>query len=418
MRLVAAVILAILLNACSGKHVTFFHPNTVAEAEDEARLFLDARGDIYPQTGIAATYALPSDANGSLFEAARGADPALCLRAADGTEMAELCSVVVNDCSGTSTEGCFNRWVEVQERLWQRRGRVISSRFSGNGNATLGVLIHGFNNWYRESEASYSVGQKQMRRFANPAQPLYFIEIYWDGCRGNEKGIGCWGKAQSTGPLAGFALRQLFNTVEDSWSKDGQRPHWRILTHSSGAFVAGAAFGDPIAALPQLQDPSTNRWYGSFERGRRSVEGLHRVPQLSDVKLGMLAPATPSITFSGSEQHHGGVLSRGLTILSTVQSSDTALTKLIIGCQRFGASCLGAKPDQVCDLQTEFANSDRDTKVIGYDFHRDPTLWGNEHDLHDYSVYVRQAAVASTFFRDFMSTGTPSANSGPLIECK
>lgn len=173
MRLVAAVILAILLNACSGKHVTFFHPNTVAEAQDEARLFLDARGDLYPQTGIAATYALPSDANGSLFEAARGADPALCLRAADGTEMAELCSVVVNDCSGTSTEGCFNRWVEVQERLWQRRGRVISSRFSGNGNATLGVLIHGFNNWYRESEASYSVGQKQMRRFANPAQSLF-----------------------------------------------------------------------------------------------------------------------------------------------------------------------------------------------------------------------------------------------------
>jgi hypothetical protein len=370
LRTTIMAVMALFVTGCAGKHVTFFHPGTVPDAPREVRIFLDARGDLYPRTGVLETYILPDAAQGSLFEAARGADPALCANAADGSEMAELCAVVKTDCAGPSTPACFERWESVQAQLWQRRGAAIATRFSSDGGAaTLGVLIHGFNNWYRESQTNYATSEKQMIRFAEPGQRLYFIEVYWDGCRGNDAGIGCWGKAQSSGPLAGFALRQMFNAVEEAWSSGTAKPHWRVLTHSSGAFVAGAIFGDPTAALPQLQKPVSNRWYERFAQYRRSADGPYRVPMLSNVKLAMLAPATPSITFGGA-QSGGGVLARGLAILTVVQPDDSALNKKGLGCQRVGVSCLGARQEQFCNLRQAIATNDLGITVSGYDFRR------------------------------------------------
>ena len=368
-RILIAAVLSLCLGSCGGQHVTFFHPNLVPDAPDEARIFVDARGDLYPRTGIGANYTLPDAADGSLFEAARGADPELCTNASAETEMALLCTALAPACTGGETEMCFARWTEVQETLWEQRGESLSGRFAADGQVTLGVLIHGFNNLYRESQANYAIAQMQMRRAEKTRSSLKFIEVYWDGCRGNDKGIGCWGKAQSTGPLAGFALRRLINSVQDSWPTDTRDPKWRILTHSSGAFVAGATFGDPIAALPQLKDPSTNRWYQVFDQHRRQTEGINRVPRLSDVRLGMFAAATPFVTFGSSEDDGGGVLTRGLDIFLSVQPDDSALTKLILGCQRVGNSCLGARAEQFCLLRRELADLNRDVSVYGYDFY-------------------------------------------------
>ncbi|AJP73910.1 hypothetical protein [Sphingomonas hengshuiensis] len=417
LRILATMLLPLGVSACSGQHVMFAHPNTIPDAPGEARVFLDARGDLYPKSGLPAVYVLPERANGSLFEAARGADPQLCRDVGFDTEMAELCAAVAPACSGTSTEACFERWEGVQASIWKRRGEAIAARFSQSREPTIGVLIHGFNNWYRESQANYATAEKQFRRFQPDGRDVFFVEVYWDGCRGNDKGIGCWGKAQSTGPLAGFALRQLFNSVTEARPPVAPQLHWRVLTHSSGAFVAGAIFGDPIAALPQLQDPTTNRWYARFAKHRTSDAGPTRIPQLANVKLGMFAPATPGITFSGTQAHRGGILTRGLTVMTVVQRDDSAVNKLFIGCQRFGASCLGAKREQVCALQSAVASSGTDATVIGYDFTRPKTLWGNETDLHDYSVYVRQAADKSTFFRDFMLTGPLPEDAGLLLVC-
>ena len=277
-------------------------------------------------------------------------------------------------------------------------------------------LIHGFNNWYRESGTNYATAERQMRRFLPAGHRLHVIEIYWDGCRGNSAGIGCWGKAQSTGPLAGFALRQMFNGVERNWQAR-KKPHWRVLTHSSGAFVAGAIFGNPTAALPQLINSDTNRWYARFANHRASVDGRYGVPQAADIRLGMFAPATPDSTFIGSDEYPGGVLAPNLSILTVVQRDDNGPNKFILGCQRIGNSCLGVERDHACNVQRTLAARANRVSVIVYDFTRDPAVWREERRLHDYSVYVRQAADHSTFFRDLLATELRSGNAGPLIDC-
>lgn len=418
LRIFMVSLILMFVSGCSGKHVTFFHQNAVPDLPRQTRIFLDARGDLYPRTGLPAEYVLPDAAEGSLFEAARGADRNLCARPAEGSELTQLCAVVASDCAGPETATCFARWQEVQARLWKQRGAMIAANFSADGGAvTVGVLIHGFNNWYREIEANYATAQKQMGNFLEDGQSLHFVEVYWDGCRSNDAGIGCWSKAQSTGPLAGFALRQMFNAVEETWPPAAPKPNWRVLTHSSGAFVAGATFGNPISALPQLQNSTTNRWYGTFADHSESSVGPYRVPSLANVKLGMFAAATPRVTFSGTSGLGGGVRSPGLTILSAVQPDDSALNKKGIGCSRFGASCLGLKRDQLCDLKKSIASGDLGISVTGYDFTRSPAVWRDETTLHDYTVYVRQAAQNSTFFRDLMMTGSDHPQSESQINC-
>jgi hypothetical protein len=324
--------------------------------------------------------------------------------------------VVAERCFGTDTNACLERWERVQAELWNERSRAIAARFSRDDDVTLALLIHGFNNWYRESSTNYATAERQMRRFLPAGQRLHVVEVYWDGCRGNSSGIGCWGRAQSTGPLAGFAVRQLFNGVETNW-QTRNRPHWRVLTHSSGAFVAGAIFGDPTAALPQLVNPATNRWYARFANYRATVGGRYGVPQAADIKLGMFAPATPDTTFIGNDAYSGGVLAPHLTILTVVQPDDNGPNKLFLGCQRIGNSCLGVARDHACNLRRELAARENGTPVIVYDFSRNPAVWRDERTLHDYPVYVRQAADHSTFFRDLLATELGSGDAGPLIDC-
>lgn len=408
-------VFALCLGSCVGHHVTFFLPNTNAEAPGETRIFLDARGDLYP-SGIPASYVLPAAAEGSLFEAARGADPALCRSAAAGSEMAQLCGQVVDRCSGSETEACFERWENGQAHLWEARSRALVARVSGEEDVTLALLIHGFNNWYRESNANYATAERQLRRFMPAGQRLHVVEVYWDGCRGNSNGVGCWGKAQSTGPLAGFALRQLFNGVETNWPA-GRKYRWRVLTHSSGAFVAGAMFGDPAAALPQLASTDTNRWYARFRDHKALIDGPYGVPQARDIILGMFAAATPASTFTGDNMNAKGVLAPHLTILTALQPDDRGPNKAGLGCQRVGNSCLGVRRDYACDLQHMLAAREAVVQVTIYDFARDARIWGDESTLHDYSVYARQAADPSTFFRDFLATGPVPGDAGPLITC-
>jgi hypothetical protein len=416
MRICSLLLSVVLLTSagCTNHHVQFFFPNTVADAPDEVRIFMDARGDLYPDDGIAAGYALPDGSHGSLFEAARGGDPALCLEPRAGSELEELCDAVDEGCYGSVTTDCFARWQMVQETMWKRRAERIAARFGEDGRDTIGVLIYGFNNWFRESDANYATAEREMRRFLPADRKIGFVEVYWDGCRGNDQGIGCWSRAQSTGPLAGFALRRLFNGVEEAWTTASGSPSWRVLTHSSGAFVAGATFGDPTIALPQLQDPTTNRWYGRFARHRDEDRGPDRIPQLSDARLGMFAPATPSSTFGGQSR---GVLSQNLTILTVVQPDDSALNKLVLGCRRLGASCLGAIETQACDLKRELEGRGTGITLSVYDFGRPEDPWGDERELHDYSVYVRQAADHSTFFRDFLGSDPRATDASPLIDC-
>jgi hypothetical protein len=131
------------------------------------------------------------------------------------------------------------------------------------------------------------------------------------------------------------------------------------------------------------------------------------------LKVAMLAAATPYTSFSGSSVFPGGTIVPNLDLLISVHPNDRAITKLgILGCERFGASCLGARREDVCTLSRELQRTGRVTTVTGYDFRRDERAWGKEAKAHDFSVYLKQASQHSSFLRDFMAAGSPAPQTG------
>lgn len=404
-RLVAAAML-LLLAGCAGKHVHFFPQNLEPDAAGETRLFLDARGHLYPETGLPADPAVRKKHQGSLFETAYDSRSGVCDNAAAGTEMAMLCAAVSRkNCASWAM--CGGQWEIAQQALWQRRGQEIAAASARDGDTMLVFLIHGFNNWYEESQPNFDNAEEALKPLAPAGQKVRFIEIFWDGCRGSDTGVGCWGKAQATGPLAGFSLRQLFNAIDQSWQTPANRPHMRVLTHSSGAFVASAIFGNPTAALPLLKKPTKNERYKLFAAHASATSGPYRIPQPRSLKVAMLAAATPYASYSGSDAYPGGVAVRNLELLISVHPRDRAITKLgIIDCKLLGASCLGARREDVCSLTRRLKKAGKEARVTGYDFRRDESIWGKEASAHDFSVYIRQASHHSSFFRDFMAIET------------
>jgi hypothetical protein len=420
-RFLVAMLAALALSGCAGQYVQFAHPSFYPDPSGETRIFMDARGDLYPRGGLDWRYAMPDAAKGSLFNAARGADPALCRKPQPGSELATLCKAVEGQCPQAITQDCFDRWQSAQSILWAHRSDEVMRALGRDGlaNTTLGVLIHGFNNLSSESQANFALAQKQMRRFAPSGHRLHFIEVYWDGCK-NLTGVGCWGRAQASGPLAGFALRQMFNGVERRWmtaagGQGGAGLHWRILTHSSGAFVAGAVLANPAGALPLMRDPKGDLSYERFRAQAAQSEGDLAIPRLGNAKLGMFAPATMAETFIPTPELRG-LPNQPLTILSVVQSEDKALTKMGIGCDRLGKTCFGQRPDGVKSLQKELAAQGyRDVRVAWYDFTRRKAEWGAEWDLHDFAIYLRQAADDTTFLRDLMDPCRECTGSGKTL---
>lgn len=139
------------------------------------------------------------------------------------------------------------------------------------------------------------------------------------------------------------------------------------------------------------------------------------------MKIAMLAAATPHSTFSRTFGRSGGVQVQGVDLLLSVHPQDRAIAKLgVLGCQNFGASCLGARTEDVCYLQASLRATGHDARVFGYDFRRKPEIWGEETKSHDFDVYLRQASQSSTLLQDLMSReqldGGTSAPS-PMISC-
>ncbi len=161
-----------------------------------------------------------------------------------GSQTAALCS---------STDSLVN-WRAGQRKVWDGLAREIIAK-AGDPNVPLDLvfLVHGFNNTHGNSSQSYVKARNALSRHANPGRTLRFVEIYWDGFR-SPIGLGAWGKAQASGPLVGFHLRSLLNSLSDEIAaRKSQDVDLKILSHSSGAFVLGATFGDPSAALPEMQ---------------------------------------------------------------------------------------------------------------------------------------------------------------------
>ncbi len=336
---------------------------------------------------------LPS---GSLYRYFREDVGGECSIQQPGSQTAELCS----------SRDSLVKWRAGQTKVWDGLAREIIAK-AGDPNVPLDLvfLVHGFNNTHGNSSQSYVKVRDALNRHANPGRTLRFVEVYWDGFR-SPIGLGAWGKAQASGPLVGFHLRSLFNSLSgEIAARKNQDVDLKILSHSSGAFVLGATFGDPSAALPEMQSID-NDDYRTFVINAASHNGAYRIPQFDSLKIGLLAAATPSTTFLGSKRYPGGLLVQDTQILLSVNPHDGTLNKKGLGANApgTGATGVGIIARYYCDeLKPSGALTSRNSQFVGYDFDRSGTEL--EHLLKDHSFesYIEQADRVTTFMADLMS---------------
>ena len=186
------------LSACASPNV--YHFNSILEHHENAKtvdVYLDAYGMVYPKTGIAYDYLPELEYGGELQRAATDPQSRLCQTNIAG-DLGKMCS------SGAS------EWDNIQTQLWQNTVKDISKLFSDDSkNKALVVLIHGFN--VDDPSRQYRIAQNRIREVDEEKTDLVFLRVHWDASKTNPPKTGAWSKAQYSGPLIGFRMREFYN---------------------------------------------------------------------------------------------------------------------------------------------------------------------------------------------------------------
>lgn len=397
-----------LLNACSSHNVFFFktEPDINLYKENTIKLYIDAQGDLYPKTWLNKVYTPKKSISGYIYEQS-GRDASktkLCpdLNPTPENDAYLLCQAVIN-------EPCFKsvkrincqpnkQWISAQSQLWKNAASDIFIKAENRTNKDLVFLIHGFNSTQDKSIKTFSEMKDEIS-LASTKLPL-FIEIYWDGFIGSSV-INSWKKAQYSGPLVGFNLRQLFKEIKNNYNNDDKLPNIRVLTHSSGAFVAGALFGNPYIVLPCLHHSSKCGDSSKYDTFRQYREGnnMYPIPDFTDISLAMIAAATPTTTFSGGKtcdknfdfNAKGGILSKNTRLIFTLNPEDEILTKYINLTDHFGATGAGVSKTGYCKNIANLKNKDFDTYAIEFN-----------NKKHGVSYYFKNKKSTNDFINLFL----------------
>lgn len=317
-------IFTLCIAGCMARPVTF---GRYAVNSSYDHIYLDAKGDIYPpdispdvDKNINRTHRYISGYYKGLKD---------CSSAMMNNSLwsQSLCDYIKS--------GNEDSWKRAQQILMSLKSEEIESAIESKRNPVLVILIQGFNVRASESDATYDVVQKRISDyFVGTKKDPVFIRIHWDGreCPGGViYCFGAWPQAQFTGPLVGFRLRRIFNSAVEKYPNIPVR----IMTHSSGAFVAGSLIGDSSAALTLAQEGAKHAdYYKEFRAAIRSTNGPYRFFSVPNLRVGMVAPATPPSTFTGllsncdegKNKGEGILINRGFIIFG-VNKNDTALQK-------------------------------------------------------------------------------------------
>ncbi|MDC0598307.1 hypothetical protein OAP18_00490 [Gammaproteobacteria bacterium] len=320
-----------LLSSCA-QNVYFIDPTDESETPATVNLYMDAFGSVYPAKGLDSGFRSAHRYSG-LYGMMRDESNGLCENSDRSiTDVDLLCeSALIED-----LDMALDQWRTVQGQLWSNYAQEIYAIATEDGlNRNVAVLIHGFNVPQEEADSDYLLAQQRILKVSEGSlTETVFVKIYWDGFTTPNflASADAWKKAQSSGPLVGFQLRRLFNGINELYRANNVEPAIRVLTHSSGAFVATATFGNPIAALPLLQSPKEDE-YELFNMYADEDSGEYAIPQLKGLRVGMLAAATPSTSFIGPYNSDYlksyGWLAEDTTLIISINPCDQILTKLI-----------------------------------------------------------------------------------------
>ncbi|PKG83855.1 hypothetical protein CXF85_10175 [Colwellia sp. 75C3] len=365
--------------------------NNNATSGNTVKLYIDAFGNLYPDNGYQ-TNQINEDLSGSLYDQSTAGNLCSSSNRALTGDAKLLCKTVVNETCDVKNKPCFpnEQWLSAQTQLWKNAGTKIYSYASNNKAKRIFFLIHGFNNTVKDSAPMYELVKKEVTTLTGEENKPLFVEIYWDGFEGLPLS-GAWSSAQSSGPLVGFNLRQLFKGVQTAYANNNvELPNVSVFTHSSGAFIIGATLGDPYGALPDLKDPKSPE-YAHFKKLRNGQNKTHPIPNFPQFRVGMIAAATPSETFTHFNENptgeETGILSNNTSLIFSINENDFALNKGF-GLQNvnaLGASGAGADLALYCD---ELAYL-KDGQVESYAFNfAHPKSWfldlWDEHNVKSY----------------------------------
>ena len=379
----------VFLAACA-QNVTFYdaiesEQNQRVEDANVVRVYIDAFGSIYPDNaGVNKIQSGLVESNGLYDEFS-------CSRAAcdsiDGLMQKNI--KLLCDASKDAVATCkpndnplVDSWVVAQTLLWQQKADAIFKKASED-NRDLFFLIHGFNNTYSQAEDSFSLIKGKVEALHEGKKLPLFVEVYWDGFKGVPLS-GAWSSAQASGPLVGFQLRQLFKSIQESYAESSEPlPELMVVTHSSGAFVAGSIFGNPYSALPKLykEKEGVSPEYDLFRKARSGDDETYPIPSFNKTRIGMIAAATPSNTFTGNEARdkgiRGGLLSENTTLIFTINPKDFGLQKFfgLRNINATGATGAGSDGDLFCTNLEEVNGH----KNVGFDFSDGGFLLWNNH---------------------------------------
>ncbi len=395
-------ILLVCMTALMGcaSNVRFFeHANKQEQIIDNtATLFIDANGSVYPKDGFQTGMDSVIQDRISVYNLALNKQLD-CSSVPDDTEMKKICAI-----KGVSYD--YHR--QIQYEFWESRANHLYKHVAST-NKELIFMLHGYNNDYGESKANFDLLKKQVEIIASPSsREFLFVNIHWDGFKGNPVS-GAWSLAQGAGPLAGFRLRAFFNALSQQFIENGkQPPNLTFLTHSSGAFVLGALFGNPIAALPELQEPE--EWeYDFFQENRTGeVDERYAIPKFKSIRIGMIAAATPTTTFNGIDKTEtspkpSGILADKVTMVFSMNKYDYALSKgfQIQNLSFLGATGSGSDKERYCKYLEVLESKSNVDRVTAIHFEKPDTPWFkpiNDHALKD-DGYLARKWSTNLFFQ-------------------
>ncbi|WP_159062712.1 hypothetical protein [Alteromonas abrolhosensis] len=412
-----ALLMIVFLTAGCATHVYYVEQASSQEKVDKEsiNIFVDAFGSIYPKSGLDSNIAKSIDKYDGLYELIIS-EEFDCTSIKASTEVEQLCTI-------KDKQKALDHWRIVQNKIWKSRAKHIYQSLIGTERELI-VLIHGYNNNFNESSNNFELFKEHISKYAEPeSREFLFVNIHWDGFEGNPIS-GAWSRAQSSGPLVGFQLRQLFNLLAEQFVNNGiNPPSLKIFTHSSGAFIVGGLLGNPYYALPNLQQPQESEYklFRKYRKGEPS-DGLYRIPTFSSVTVGMIAAATPTSTFnvpSDKEEHRVGLLAPNSSLVFSINSRDIALGKLfrISNLSFLGATGAGADKKLFCRYLSGMPEAKQNVlSVNAIEFEDKEAPWYSVYDEHSLggNGYFARIEETKSFFDSVLNERHEKRN---LINC-
>ncbi len=353
------------------------------------RIHIDAFGNIYPNNTSLSRFGKPLESHSLYDQFLINKDKCPSFTNAESESITDHCLAVSSVThSPYDDQGLpIDEWKQAQARLWKKYANEIHKVAEVSSDNRLVFLIHGFNNTFSQAESNFSKIENRLRSI-DKSDNLIFVEIYWDGFEGPPLS-GAWSKAQASGPLVGFSLRQLFRHLDDLYSIDDKHlPETMFITHSSGVFVATSLLGNPYSALPELynEDTKTSPGYEFFRDNRARNHPDYPIPKFSKVRLGMIAAATPSNSFTGAPKVDkgvdGGILTENTELIFTLNYKDVALQKYLglANWNALGSTSSGANSKLYC----RYLKTVKGVNSKAFDFSDSGFLIWNSHSVEDY----------------------------------